>query len=147
MNMASDADDSRNFVPKKGSPLDWYGIDVYYDSECGRGDLKGPGAVANYMGNWLQVAKERSGSSSPVIHITECNANASDDAFRPVFFSNLAAWLSTNGGASPHMLTFFPNPPGPHSISWGQPDFATGKWVPPPSDTVIALQHIQATYG
>jgi hypothetical protein len=51
MNMASDADDSRNFVPKKGSPLDWYGIDVYYDSECGRGDLKGPGAVANYMGN------------------------------------------------------------------------------------------------
>jgi hypothetical protein len=23
--MASDADDSRNFVPKKGSPLDWYG--------------------------------------------------------------------------------------------------------------------------
>jgi hypothetical protein len=34
--MASDADDSRNFVPKKGSPLDWYGMDVYYDSEWGR---------------------------------------------------------------------------------------------------------------
>jgi hypothetical protein len=79
--------------------------------------LNGPGAVASYMGNWLQVAKERSGPSSPVIHITECNANASDDAFWPDFFSNLAAWLSNNGGASPHMLTFFPNPPGPHSIS------------------------------
>jgi hypothetical protein len=122
--------------------LDWYGIDVYYDSgpDWGRGNLDGPGAVANYMGNWLQVAKNRSGgpSSTPVIHITECNAN--DDAARPAFFSNLASWLNSNGGANPHMLTFFPKdggtPAAPHSVPW-----------PPPSSSVIALQHIQATYG
>jgi hypothetical protein len=71
-----------------------------------------------------------------VIHITESNANASDDAARPAFFSNLASWLNSNGGADPDMLTFFPKNGGSHSVPW-----------PPSTASVIALQHIQATYG
>jgi hypothetical protein len=28
------------------------------------------------------------------------------------------------------MLTFFPNPPGPHSVSWGQPDLQPANGCP-----------------
>ncbi len=143
----NDQDGPTNWVPKSssasgGATLDWYGIDVYYDSGTTwtRGDLVGYTQVDNYLGNWLAVAKNRSGgpTSTPTIHITECNANQGDAAYRPLFFENLAKWLINNVGGNPHMLTFFPEHGGPHSVSWGPPDAAT----------VNMLQQIQnGTFG
>lgn len=137
--------------------LDWYGIDLYYEgdgtgTDCTHPDLATYDLVSSHLKTFRDMAKGRSGSQNPVIHITECNANASHDAERPGYFSNLAKWLTapatptgTNGGASPHLLTFFPQGGGPHSIQWG--GFADGGWQPPPADTVQALQNIQQTYG
>jgi hypothetical protein len=143
----NDQEGPTNWVPKstanEGATLDWYGIDVYYDSgkDWGRGDLDSYAKVDDYLSQWLAVAKNRSGgpSSTPEIHITECNANQHDEAARPAFFENLASWLNQNViGGNPHMLTFFPQPAGPHSVSWG----------PPRMSTVQALQQIQkGTFG
>ncbi len=137
--MASDTDPDRNFVPNKGYPLDWYGIDVYYEDDpgWGRGNLVDYTAVSNYMNRWLVVAQERSGKASPTINVCECNANASNADARPGFFEHLAAWLFTYGGSSPHMLTFFPVGGGNHSVQWG----------PPQQSTIDALNFIQSTYG
>lgn len=134
--MASDTDPTHNYVPNPGYPLDWYGIDVYYEDDpgWGRGDLVDYTAVKNYMDRWLAVAKERSGLAYPKINVCECNANATNDAKRPQFFKNLALWLHNNGGR--RMLTFFPDGGGPHSVPW-----------PPPQATIDALNYIQATYG
>jgi hypothetical protein len=96
--------------------------------------------VDDYLSQWLAVATNRSGpSSTPEIHITECNANQHDEAARPTFFENLASWLNKNViGGNPHLLTFFPQHGGPHSVSWG----------PPRQSTVQALQQIQkGTFG
>jgi hypothetical protein len=143
----NDQDGPTNWVPKSsangGATLDWYGIDVYYDSgqNWTRGNLNSYTAVDNYLSRWLAVAKNRSGgpSSTPMIHITECNANQNDADARPAFFENLASWLNNNVvGGNPHMLTFFPQGGGPHSVQWG----------PPQPSTVDALQQIQnGTFG
>lgn len=142
---SSGPDQENNWVPNAGFPLDWYGIDVYYESDppkWTRGNLNSPTAVADYMGRWLQVARQRSKMPDPTIHVCECNANASNGDARPQFFKNLASWLNNNGGRNPHMLTFFPPAEGrPHSVPW---DPAQGR---PGQPTITALNSIQAAYG
>jgi hypothetical protein len=68
------------------------------------------------MGGFLSVARNRSGLTWPKLNVCECNANVNNDGDRPGFFKNLALWLYNNGGR--RMLTFFPDPAGPHSVTW-----------------------------
>lgn len=133
--MASDTIQDDNWVPNRGFPLDWYGIDVYRNDDpgWGRGDLVNFTAVKNYLDRWLNVAQDRSGRTSPTIYVCECNAN--DYANRPQFFSDLAAWLHGNGGR--RMLTFFKVEPAPHG----------GPWSSASLRTIDALRDIKLTYG
>ena len=68
------------------------------------------------MDGFLSMTRSRSGLPWPTINVCECNADVSDDGSRPQFFGNLAQWRYSNGGR--RMLTFFPDPAGPHSVSW-----------------------------
>jgi hypothetical protein len=136
--MASDTDSTKNWIPTSSYPLDWYGIDVYYDGG-GHSDLATYDLVSQYMGGYLSVARERSGLTWPQINVCECNANAADDSDRPQYFENLALWLYNNGGR--RMLTFFPDPAGPHSVSW---EYVADAAVP---YTINALNAIQSNYG
>jgi hypothetical protein len=133
--MASDKIQDDNWVPNAGFALDWYGIDVYRNADpgWGRGDLVNYTAVKNYMDRWLKVAQDRSGRASPTIYVCECNAN--DDANRPQFFNDLAAWLHVNTGR--RMLTFFKEEPAPHG----------GPWSSASLTTIDALRDIKRTYG
>jgi hypothetical protein len=142
--MASDTDSNLNWVPTSSYPLDWYGVDVYYegdgpDSDCTHPPLATYDLVSQYMDGFLSMARSRSGLTWPKINVCECNADVSDDGSRPQFFENLAQWLYNNGGR--RMLTFFPDPAGPHSVSW---DYAVDAAVP---YTINALNYIQSTYG
>jgi hypothetical protein len=139
--MASDTDPARNWVPTPSYPLDWYGVDVYYEggSNTGHSDLATYDLVSQYMDGFLAMARNRSGLKWPQINVCECNANASNDGSRPQFFQNLAQWLSSNGGR--RMLTFFPETAGPDSVTWEHVADAT---VP---HTINALNTIQRTYG
>jgi hypothetical protein len=85
------------------------------------------------------MAQSRSGLNWPQLNVCECNANAADDSARPAYFENLAQWLYNNGGR--RMLTFFPTPAGPHSVTW---PYVADAAVP---YTINALNTIQATYG
>src|SRR5262249_22533799 len=126
--MASDTDTTHNWVPGvppdlSKYPLDWYGIDVYYEgdppntgSTTPHPDLATYNLVSDYMGGFLSMARNRSGLTWPKINVCETNANVNDDGARPQFFENLALWLYNNGGR--RMLTFFPNSAGPHSVTW-----------------------------
>lgn len=145
--MASDTDSTHNWVPDPGYPLDWYGIDVYYEgdppntgSTSPHPDLATYDLVSQYMGGFLSMAQNRSGLTWPKINVCECNANVTDDGSRPLFFENLALWLSNNGGR--RMLTFFPAQAGPHSVTWEHVVDAA-----PPQLTLDALNYIQRTYG
>jgi hypothetical protein len=91
------------------------------------------------MGGFLSMARNRSGLTWPKLNVCECNANVSEDGDRPGFFKNLALWLYNNGGR--RMLTFFPDPAGPHSVTWAH---AADAAVP---YTIDALNYIQSTYG
>ena len=64
---------------------------------------------------------------------------AGHSSSRPQFFENLAQWLYNNGGR--RILTFFPDPAGPHSVSW---EYVVDATVP---YTINALNYIQRTYG
>jgi hypothetical protein len=68
------------------------------------------------MDGFLSMTRSRSGLPWPTINVCECNADVSDDGSRPQFFGNLAQWRYSDGGR--RMLTFFPDPAGPHSVSW-----------------------------
>lgn len=152
--MASDTDPTHNWVPGVAPdlskyPLDWYGIDVYYEgdppntgSTTPHPDLATYDLVSDYMGGFLTMARNRTGLTWPKINVCECNANATDDGARPQFFENLALWLYNNGGR--RMLTFFPNPAGPHSVTWEH----VADVVPPAIPyTINALNYIQSHYG
>lgn len=142
--MASDTDSDLNWVPTATYPMDWYGIDVYYEGD-------GPGSnsthplldsyslVSQYMNGFLSMARSRSGLTWPKINVCECNANVSNDGKRPQFLKDLALWLNNNGGR--RMLTFFPDPAGPHSVTW---EHVADAAVP---YTINALNYIQLTYG
>ncbi len=100
-------------------PLDWYGIDVYYESDekdpnsnppgaasaCHYGLLSDPTAILNYLGpaqkpgqlTFLDMAKGRSGKPAPEVHITECTASEAN-ANSAWVFQEPADWLSTHGG-------------------------------------------------
>jgi hypothetical protein len=137
--MASDTDSTHNWVPTPSYPLDWYGVDVYYEgdgpgSNSTHPDLATYDLVSQYMDGFLSMARNRSGLTWPKINVCESNANASNWAARPGFFENLAKWLYNNGGR--RMLTFFPDGGGPHSVAW-----------PPIQGTIDALNYVQATYG
>jgi hypothetical protein len=136
--MASETDPTLNWVPDAGYPLDWYGIDVYYDGGS-HPDLASYALVSQYLGGFLTMARNRSGLTWPKLNVCECNANAADDSDRPGYFENLALWLHNNGGR--RMLTFFPTPAGPHSVTWEHVADATVPY------TINALKDIQATYG
>lgn len=137
--MASETDSTRNWVPTSSYPLDWYGIDVYYDGGS-HPDLATYDLVSQYMSGFLSMARNRSGLTWPKLNVCECNANVSDDGDRPGFFKNLALWLYNNGGR--RMLTFFPDPAGPHSVTWAHVADAA-----PPQYTIDALNYIASTYG
>jgi len=142
--MASDTDSTLDWVPTSSYPLDWYGVDVYYEGD-GPGststhpDLSSYDLVSQYMGGFLTMAQERSGLTWPQINVCECNADAADDSARPQFFENLALWLYNNGGR--RMLTFFPDTAGPHSVTW---EYVVDAAVP---YTINALNSIQSNYG
>jgi hypothetical protein len=142
--MASDTDSTHNWVPTSSYPLDWYGIDVYYEgdgpgSNCTHGLLATYALVSQYMNGFLSMARSRSGLTWPKINVCECNANASNDGSRPQYFKNLAQWLYNNGGRK--MLTFFPTPAGIHSVTWAHVADAQHPY------TIEALNYIQSTYG
>jgi hypothetical protein len=142
--MASDTDSTKNWVPTPDFPLDWYGIDVYYehdgtDTTSPHADLATYDLVSQYLNGFLSMARNRSGLMWPKINVCECNANASNDGSRPQYFENLAMWLNNNGGR--RMLTFFPDPAGPHSVTW---EHVANAAAP---HTIDALNSIQATYG
>jgi hypothetical protein len=142
--MASETGPTLNWVPDAGYPLDWYGIDVYYEgdgpgSTCTHPDLATYALVSQYLGGFLTMARSRSGLTWPQINVCESNANAADDSDRPGYFKNLALWLYNNGGR--RMLTFFPGSAGPHSVTW---EYVADAAVP---YTINALNYIQATYG
>lgn len=145
----NDLRDATNWVPTSGYPLDWYGIDVYYEgdgtgTDCTHGILSDYSAVANYLDGYLAVVQDRAPGAP--INICECNANDEDANFRPGFFKNLAQWLSTatNGRTWSSMLTFFHTVPAgteaPHSVPWNPP-------ATPDQGTIDALKYIQSTYG
>jgi len=141
--MANDSDTTQNYVPGvlpnlSQYPLDWYGVDVYYEG-YGSGNLDSQ-ALSQYMGAFRTMAQHRSGWTSPRINVCECNANYHDDSARPGFFENLAQWLYNNGGR--RMLTFFPDPAGPESVTWSHVVNAT-----PVKYTINALNTIQGSYG
>jgi hypothetical protein len=94
------------------------------------------------MDGFLTMAQGRAGGSPLRINICECNADAADDSARPQFFTNLANWLYSNGGY--RMLTFFPDPPGNHSVTWSYVVDVIPPLIP---HTIDALNTIQATYG
>lgn len=136
--MASDTDSTHNWVPTPSFPLDWYGIDVYYDGGS-HPDLASYDLISDYMGGFLAMARNRSGLTWPKLNVCECNANVGDDGDRPGFFKNLALWLYNNGGR--RMLTFFPDPAGPHSVTWSHVADAAVPY------TINALNDIQGAYG
>jgi hypothetical protein len=136
--MASETDSAHNWVPTSSYPLDWYGIDVYYDGGS-HADLASYDLVSQYLGGFLTMARNRSGLTWPKLNVCECNANVSDDGDRPGFFENLALWLYNNGGR--RMLTFFPDPAGLHSVTW---EYVVDAAVP---YTINALNDIQSAYG
>jgi hypothetical protein len=139
--MASDTDPAGNWVPTSSFPMDWYGIDVYYEGgpNAPHPDLASYDLVSQYMDGFLAMARRRSGLTWPKLNVCECNANVSNDGNRPGFFKNLALWLNNNGGR--RMLTFFPDPAGPHSVTW---EHVADAAVP---YTIDALNYIQGTYG
>jgi len=136
--MASDTDSTHNWVPTASYPLDWYGIDVYYDGGS-HADLATYDLVSQYMGGFLSMARNRSGLTWPKLNVCECNAKVSNDGDRPGFFKNLALWLYNNGGR--RMLTFFPDPAGPHSVTWAHVVDTTTPY------TIDALNYIASNYG
>jgi hypothetical protein len=142
--MASDTDSTHNWVPTSSYPMDWYGIDVYYEGDGPNSnnthpDLATYDLVSQYMDGFLSMARSRSGLTWPKIDVCECNANVSNDGNRPQFFKNLALWLYNNGGR--RMLTFFPDPAGPHSVTWEHVADAATPY------TINALNYIQSNYG
>ena len=151
--MASNTDMTQNFVPGVAGhlsqyPLDWYGIDVYYEDDTAygsttntHGNLDTLTKVSNYMGGFATMAQSRVGSGALRINVCETNANVNDDAARPGFFEHLAQWLSSNGGY--RMLTFFPtDKAGNHSVTWQHVAQAGTN-----DNTIDALRYIQSTYG
>jgi TAT (twin-arginine translocation) pathway signal sequence len=147
--MANDTDlqGPTNWVPTHtDGALDWYGIDLYYEGDgtgkdCTHPALSTYSLVSSHLNTFLQMAQNRVGSgATPKINICECNANASNDSARPGYFQNLAKWLYNNPGY--RMLTFFPDPAGPHSVTWF--------YVANPNSsgaTISALDTIQRNYG
>lgn len=146
--MANDNDlqGPTNWVPTAADgPLDWYGIDLYYEgdgagSDCTHPDLSTWALVNEYMNNFWNMAVNRANGSALRINVCECNASASDDSARPEYFENLANWLYNNNGY--RMLTFFPDPAGTHSVTW--------PYVAGPNSagyTLAALNTIQSNYG
>jgi hypothetical protein len=146
--MANDNDlrGPTNWVPTKSYPMDWYGIDLYYEGDglgsdgkdCTHPDLATYTLVSNQLNTFQTMARGRANGSALRINICECNAK--DDSVRPAYFDNLALWLYTNAGY--RMLTFFPDPPGPHSVTWASIVGPNSGGV-----TLAELNSIQRNYG
>lgn len=117
------------WVPYKPYALDWYGIDVYWNSAF---DFSTYGKLKTYLDEYQALAKERTGLKYPKINV--CETNTHIESNRPPFFKNVARWLDRNGGR--RMLTFYKS---------GGP--SGGAWDPKDTRTIDALNYIQAHYG
>jgi hypothetical protein len=160
--MASNTDMSQNFVPGMAGdlthhPMDWYGIDVYYEDDGAgslnthdgygtNGLLDSDSAVSGYLGDFAKRVGTRIPSGGSLrINVTETNAGVTNDAARPLFFERLAKWLSNNGGY--RMLTFFPDEAvaaadHDHSVTWQHIVNAGTN-----DNTLVELRSIQSNYG
>ena len=64
--MASDTDSTEDYVPTASYPLDWHGIDVYYEDDgagslCTHGNLSTANAVSQYKDGFLTMVQGRAG--------------------------------------------------------------------------------------
>ena len=122
------------WIPHAPHAMDWYGIDVYDNMNSNNGgtfrnasDAVDDSKINAYMDEFRDLARDRTGLTSPSINIPECNSPIL--AHRPRFFRSLAEWLFDNGGRG--MYTFFKD---------GGP--SGGPWVPDDTATIDALNHI-----
>jgi len=118
-----------DWFPTATYPMDWYGIDVYWNTQF---DLSTLTKIDNYLTPFKTVVQGLSGIPSPKIVVPECNTHL--EANRPNYFKNLANWLSTNNGR--RMMTFFKA--GGNS---------GGAWDPTDQPTIDALNYVVANYG
>jgi len=117
------------WIPYKPYALDWYGIDVYWNSAF---DFSTYDKLKSYLDEYRALAKRRTGLKYPKINVCETNTHVESN--RPQFFTNVARWLDGNGGR--RMLTFYK--------AGGQ---SGGAWDPKDTKTIDALRYIQAHYG
>lgn len=117
------------WIPYKPYALDWYGIDVYWNSAF---DFSTYDKLKSYLDEYQALAKGRTGLKYPKIDVCETNTHVESN--RPPFFTNVAKWLYGNGGR--RMLTFYKK---------GGP--SGGAWDPKDTKTIDALKYIQAHYG
>jgi hypothetical protein len=117
------------WVPYSPYALDWYGIDVYWNSQF---DFSTYDKLKAYMDGYQTLAQGRSGLTYPKINV--CETNTHDESNRPQFFKNVAKWLYNNGGR--RMLTFYKDG-----------GTSGGAWDPNDTNTINALNYIVANYG
>jgi hypothetical protein len=117
------------WIPTSRYPLDWYGIDVYWNDQF---DFSTYEKLKAYLDDYLKLARGRTGLKFPKIDV--CETNTHRESNRPKFFKNVAKWLHNNGGR--RMLTFY-KAGGPSG----------GAWDPKDTNTINALKYIEANYG
>jgi len=117
------------WIPTSRHPLDWYGIDVYWNDHF---DFSTYDKLKAYMDAYLKLARGRTGLKYPKIDV--CETNTHQESNRPIFFKNLAKWLHGNGGR--RMLTFY-KAGGPSGGAWDAKD----------TRTIKALKYIEASFG
>jgi hypothetical protein len=117
------------WIPTSHYPLDWYGIDVYWNDQF---DFSTYDKLQAYMDDYRALAHGRTGLKYPKINV--CETNTHDESNRPRFFENVAKWLDKNGGR--RMLTFYK-----------KGGASGGPWDPSDHATIKALNHIEAVYG
>jgi len=117
------------WIPTAQYPLDWYGIDVYWNDQF---DFSTYDKLKAYMDDYQALARGRTGLTYPKIDV--CETNTHDESNRPQFFKNVAQWLYNTGGR--RMLTFYKDGGA-----------SGGPWDPNDTKTINALNYIEANYG
>jgi hypothetical protein len=117
------------WIPARPHALDWYGIDVYWNSQF---DFSTYDKLKAYLDDYLTLARGRTGLKYPKINV--CETNTHIESNRPAFFKNVAQWLYGNGGR--RMLTFYK-----------KGGSSGGAWIPDDHKTIDALKYIVAKYG